>query len=144
NQPATFGSNAFASIGAGLTSLASAGTVVVNVGAYAETPSLTSTSTLRLVGDVTVSSVSGAGGTIDLQSFRLTTGNGTGDDVLAATVLGTGGITKIGSDTLTLSGTDTYTGVTTVSAGSLLVSGSLTSPLSIATGAILGGTGTIS
>ena len=52
-------------------------------------------------------------------------------------------VTKVGSGTLTLSGANTYTGATTVSAGTLLVDGSITSATSVSAGATLGGTGSI-
>ena len=52
-------------------------------------------------------------------------------------------LTKIGSNTQTLSGTNTYTGITTVSLGTLLIHGSNTRTglISVAFGATLGGTG---
>ncbi len=55
-------------------------------------------------------------------------------------------ITKSGTGTWTLSGANTYTGTTTVSAGTLLVNGSSAtgSAFTVAAGASLGGTGTIS
>jgi autotransporter-associated beta strand protein len=57
-----------------------------------------------------------------------------------------GGITKAGDGVLVLSGANTYTGATTVAAGSLYVNGSLnaqTSTVTVNSGATLGGTGTI-
>jgi autotransporter-associated beta strand protein len=55
-------------------------------------------------------------------------------------------IAKVGSGTLTLAGTNSYTGPTTVSAGRLLVNGdqsAATNAVSVATGATLGGVGII-
>ncbi len=53
-------------------------------------------------------------------------------------------VIKLGTGTWTLSGSSTFTGTTTVSAGELLVNGSITaSPISISSGATLGGSGTL-
>jgi autotransporter-associated beta strand protein/VCBS repeat-containing protein len=58
---------------------------------------------------------------------------------------GTGGaLTKTGSGTLTLLGANTYTGATTVSAGTLLVNGSIASATTVGSGATFGGWGTVS
>jgi autotransporter-associated beta strand protein len=57
---------------------------------------------------------------------------------------GNNGITKAGAGTLVLSGANTYTGNTTVSAGTLLVNGSLaTGAVNVGAGCYLGGAGTI-
>ncbi len=54
------------------------------------------------------------------------------------------GLTKEGSGVLTLSGSNTYTNTTTVASGTLLVNGALgNTTVSVASGATLGGTGTI-
>ena len=52
-------------------------------------------------------------------------------------------LNKITSSTLTLGGTDTYTGPTAISNGTLLVNGSITSPVTVYSGGIVGGSGTI-
>lgn len=54
----------------------------------------------------------------------------------------TGGLTKNGAGTLTLTGASTYGGTTTVSAGTLLVNGSLAGGATV-NGGTLGGSGTI-
>ena len=60
-------------------------------------------------------------------------------------ISGTGTLTKNGAGTLTLAGTNSYSGSTTVSAGTLLVNGSTAagSTVGVSLGATLGGTGTI-
>lgn len=52
-------------------------------------------------------------------------------------------LNKMGAGTLTLAGTNTYTGLTSVQQGVLLVNGSLAGGITVDPGATLGGTGTI-
>jgi len=74
-----------------------------------------------------------------------------GGNATTAATLGTvttaaatsGGLTKVGGGTLTLGGANSYTGTTTVSAGSLLVNGSIAGGATVS-GGTLGGTGSIS
>lgn len=79
----------------------------------------------------------GAGAALTLQQTFSTS--------LTGVVRGTGNLILNGLGTVTLSGTNTYTGTTTVNGGGLLVTGSTTSSslTTIANTATLGGTGTI-
>lgn len=69
--------------------------------------------------------------------------NRTGTIAFDGDISGTGTLDKQGSGTLTLGGTSTYSGATTVSAGRLHVNGSLSSSVSVAAGAVLGGSGSV-
>jgi len=70
---------------------------------------------------------------------------GAGDTAISSSILlGSGGLTKDGSGTLTVSGTSTYTGATAVNAGALVVTGQLGSTdVAVGGGARLAGDGTI-
>jgi MYXO-CTERM domain-containing protein len=75
---------------------------------------------------------------------------GAGDTTVSGIIdVTTGGLVKDGAGTLTLSGNNTFTGTTTVSAGTLLVSGALgtssvsTGTVTVDSGATLGGTGDV-
>ena len=148
-QAAVYGFNAFSSIAAALAAVAPGGTIVVNAGSYAESPNLVGAETLQLTGGaITLNELDGASGTfVDLQGNALTLGQSNAGNHTIASVIkdtATGGtLTKVGTDTLTLSGASTFAGATTVSAGSLLVTGSLTSPVAVATAATLGGSGAV-
>jgi len=102
----------------------------------------------------TIGSLSGSG-TYSLSGITLAVGSLNGNDVISATIqnegglnpgLFTGGFSKVGTGTVTLSGTSTYHGATTVEAGTLLVNGSLApqSHTTVQSGATLGGIGTLS
>jgi len=70
----------------------------------------------------TVGSIAG-GGNISLGTATLTAGGDNTSTNFAGAIDGTGGLAKAGSGTLLLSGTNTYTGNTTINAGTLRLSG---------------------
>ena len=147
-QTAVVGSTAFTSIAAALAVVSASGTIVVHGGRLSRAePHGQSDSSQTFGGNVTLNALDTApSASVDLQGNRLIVGvNSAGSNTIAGSIVGAGGgLTKTGSDTLTLGGADTYTGGTIVSAGTLLMSGSLASAaVSVASGATLGGTGTV-
>jgi autotransporter-associated beta strand protein len=126
----------------------------------AVTPWTINQGTLAISSDANLGAPSGglafAGGTLQaLASFTsnrtvtLNAGGGTVDTngntvTLAGTIGGPGGLTKIGAGTLALSNANTYTGATAVTAGTLIVNGSIAnSAVTVSAGATLAGTGTV-
>src|SRR5215471_5897544 len=108
-------------------------------------------------GNVSAGSIAGAGNYF-LGSNQLTVGSNnlsttvsgvisdcgpTGFECSAGSGTTGGGLTKIGSGTLTLTGASTYTGDTNVNEGVLNVTGSLVSAVTVNSGGMLTGTGTI-
>jgi len=90
--------------------IADAATLTVNSG------------TFTLGGADTMGAISGSGGTININgSYALTTSSSS-STTYSGVIAGTGGqLVKAGSGTLTLSGANTYTGTTTLSAGTLAI-----------------------
>ena len=81
---------------------------------------------------------------LDMLTRTLSIGNNNASTTYSG-VLANGGLTKIGTGTLTLAGANTFSGVTSVQAGTLLVNGSLAaaSSVTVAGGGTLGGSGTV-
>jgi fibronectin-binding autotransporter adhesin len=103
-------------------------------------------------GTLTLGSAGGANVTAGTGARTLTLGgtntglNTLGSDLAnGALVTDTLAVTKTGTGTWVLSGTNTYTGATAINAGTLLVNGSITGAgaVSVAAGATLGGSGLI-
>jgi autotransporter-associated beta strand protein len=98
---------------------------------------------------LTVGNLTGTGGTIQGSSGTRTFTIGSGDfgggnfqGVIADGTGGTTALTKIGTGTITLSGSNSYTGATTISGGTLAVNGSLASSSLVVNGR-LGGSGVL-
>ncbi|AYU92585.1 autotransporter serine protease [Serratia sp. LS-1] len=64
-------------------------------------------------------------------------------DVYSNNISGHGGLTKEGMGTLVMTGNNTYSGPTLVNQGRLAINGSVTSDVSVQSGGIVGGSGTV-
>lgn len=113
-------------------------------------PSTTNTHTLIIGGTNALTftgsfSLNGIDGTTTTTNRTIQVNNTNTVTTLAGVISGAGNFIKTGAGTLELTAGETYTGTTTISAGTLLVNGSLdaASAVTVATNAILGGTGTI-
>ena len=91
----------------------------------------------------TVASIAGAGNILlGASGGEKLTVNGSATTEFSGSMSESGGFEKAGAGTLTLSGANSYTGATTVSAGTLLVTGSLDSAVTV-TGGVFGGGGQV-
>jgi len=111
----------------------------------------TGAGTLTLGGNVTtiagnVGTRAVLAGNVALSGIRtFTVAEATGqptDLLISANLSGPGGLTKAGIGTIEMTGASTYIGTTTISAGTVLVNGSLTGAVSAA-GGTLGGSGSV-
>ncbi|MBO1012096.1 autotransporter domain-containing protein [Achromobacter sp. SD115] len=101
---------------------------------------------LSAAGSLSIGTLGGNGGRMELGASTLTVGGGT----YAGVAGGTGGINKAGTGTLTLNGVNTYRGPTLVQNGALRIGGdaskstaSLASNVNVAGGASVGGFGSV-
>lgn len=117
------------------------GGITLNEPLIIEGTGVTSTGALRSVngnnilgGQITLNADSAVGADTDTLTTSGVIGQSTGT---------TRGLTKVGDGKVVLTANNTYTGTTTVNAGTLLVNGSQGSSNVSLTGGILGGTGTV-
>lgn len=107
---------------------------------------LPAASTTSFFQGVTTADVRNGGVKLDTNGFNVTVAQSLVHSTVAEDAATDGGLTKLGAGTLTLSGTNTYTGATNVNAGTLAVTGAPqgTSAVTVASGGTLTGTGTLS
>ncbi len=121
------------------------GSLTITDGAFAGTYGVTAGAAGAATGGATAGAARGrmfylnAGGSF---TYDITSGSRTlaGNDAIA----GSGGLTKAGAGSLTISGTNgNFAGTTTVSAGSLLVDGSVVGMVTVGANGTLGGSGSV-
>ena len=145
--------------GAGQTKIG-AGTLTLSGGNSYVGGTTINAGTLAVAADNNLGNGSGAlafgGGTLQYlagftsnRAVTLNAGGGSFDTngnnaTLGGTLSGVGGLTKTGAGALTLSGSNSYSGATTINAGTLIVNGAIAnSAVTVNSGAMLAGTGTV-
>ncbi|MCL4207844.1 MAG: autotransporter-associated beta strand repeat-containing protein, partial [Pirellulaceae bacterium] len=120
-QAAIYGYNAFSTLAEAITAVTATGQVIVNDGTYAETVKLDGTKTLTVTSAAAVAIgalATEATTTVQINGTTLAVGDGS-DFEMAGLITGTGGLTKAGIGTLTLSYANSYAGPSAVDAGTL-------------------------
>jgi autotransporter-associated beta strand protein len=93
---------------------------------------------------ITIGTFSGSTGSLVTLGSKNLVVNGTAAAIFAGAIEGTGGLSKQGAAALTLAGTSSYTGATSIDAGQLFLNGQLgNTALTVNSGGFLGGSGTV-
>jgi autotransporter-associated beta strand protein len=126
----------------------SGATLAFNVGGTDEfTTGNVTTLLTNLASSTSAANGMNAGSLLGFDTTNAAGGTFTISDAIGNTTGGSGGargLRKLGTGSLVLSGSNTYTGATTVEQGSLLVNGQLsTSAVTVQSGGLLGGSGTL-
>jgi fibronectin-binding autotransporter adhesin len=137
------GAEALSLTGAGISSGGALRNIASNTSSYAGAITL-GAGGARINSDSS-GSLTLTGGVVTSLFNDVTFGGAGSTTVSTAAISGAGGLVKDGLGILTLSGTNTYTGATTIDTGKLLVHGStaVDSAFTVNNGATLGGSGTI-
>ncbi len=77
-------------------------------------------------------------------AVSLSVGGNNTSTTFSGSLVGSGSLVKIGAGALALTGSNTYTGPTMINQGELVVDGSLVSLVTVSSGGMLGGTGSLS
>ena len=117
-----------------------------SAGRFTGTPTVTVSNgaTLNLAGNETFGSLAGAG-SVSNSAGRITAGGNNTSTTFSGVLSGAGELTKTGIGRLSLSGSSSYNGATTVSSGDLNLSGGsiASSAVTVASGASLSGYGSV-
>jgi autotransporter-associated beta strand protein len=135
-----------ARLGAGAITVATGTTTLGSAGRLDTSSTLAVNSgQLDLGGNEAVAAISGAGGTVNVGANTLTFGGNNANTTYSGAITGSGGgIIKAGSGRTVLAGNSSYTGATTINAGTLAYNGTNTSTaVAVNTGSTLIGTGSV-
>lgn len=122
-------------------------TVHLHAGAIAGSGTITNTSaTSKFISRLNAGAAVVNNAVVTNETLTIESPSGGNRLTMAGAISGTGGLSLVGNGPKSLDGVNTYTGPTTITAGSLRVNGSITndSTVTVASGAQLGGNGTIS
>ncbi|MBI1208841.1 MAG: autotransporter domain-containing protein [Azospirillum sp.] len=120
------------------------GTIQVQGTLNAQSLSIAGPATLSNSGTIAADSLTGSGALVLNTGSSFSVGSNDANSTFSGVIGGNGSFTKAGNGTLVLSGANTFTGSATVAAGALRVDNQLPAAVTITSGGILMGNGTVS